>query len=76
MEIENRNGVLVSGVEPGSAADGAGFQEGDIIRQINRRAVSNSADFQKEMNKVKGASTVLFLVERGDARLFLAVKNK
>jgi serine protease Do len=76
MEIENRKGVLVSGIEPGSAADAAGFQEGDIIRQINRRAISNAADFQKEMNKVKGASTVLFLVERGDARLFLAVKNK
>jgi serine protease Do len=76
MEIENRKGVLVTGVEPGSAADDAGFQDGDIIRQINRQSVSNTADFQKEMKKVKGATSVLFLVERGDARLFLAVKNK
>jgi len=76
LEIENRKGVLVSGVEPGSPADDAGFQEGDIIRQINREAVANAAEFQKSMKKVKGEKTVLFLVERGDARLFLAVKNK
>jgi serine protease Do len=76
LELENRKGVLVSAVEPGSPADDAGFQEGDIVRQINREAVANAAEFQKSMKKLKGEKTVLFLVERGDARLFLAVKNK
>jgi serine protease Do len=76
LGIENRNGVLVTAVEPGSPSDDAGFQEGDIIRQINRQAVSNTAGFQNLLNKVKGEKTVLFLVERGDARIFLAVKNK
>jgi serine protease Do len=76
LEIENRKGVLVTAVEPGSPADEAGFQEGDAIRQINRQAVANTAEFQKLLKKVKGEKTVLFLVERGDARVFLAVKNK
>ncbi|PWB67085.1 MAG: peptidase [Deltaproteobacteria bacterium] len=76
LEIENRKGVLVTSVEPGSPADDAGFQEGDVVRQINREAVANAAEFQKSMKKVKSEKTVLFLVERGDARLFLAVKNK
>jgi serine protease Do len=76
LDIENRKGVLVTSVEPGSPADDAGFQEGDVIRQINREAVANAAEFQKVLKKVKGEKTVLFLVERGDARLFLAVKNK
>ncbi|MBI5577257.1 MAG: DegQ family serine endoprotease [Deltaproteobacteria bacterium] len=76
MELENRKGVIVSAVEPGSPADDAGFQDGDIVRQINRQPVPNTAEFQKQLKKVKSAKTVLFLVERGDARIFLAVKNK
>jgi serine protease Do len=76
LEIENKKGVLVTSVEPGSPADDAGFQEGDVIRQINREAVANAAEFQKSIKKLKSEKTVLFLVERGDARLFLAVKNK
>ena len=76
FDIENRKGVLVTAIEPGSPADDAEFREGDIIRQINRQAVANVAEFQKMMAKVKGEKTVLFLVERGDARIFIAVKNK
>jgi serine protease Do len=76
LDIENPKGVIVTSVEPGSPADGAGFQEGDVIRQINRQSVSNTAEFQNLLKKVKDEKTVLFLVERGDARIFLAVKNK
>ncbi len=76
FNIENRKGVLVTTVEDGSPADDAEFREGDIIRQINRQPVANTAEFQKMMSKVKGEKTVLFLVERGDARIFIAVKNR
>ena len=76
FDIENRKGVLVSSVQPGSPADDAGFQEGDIIRQINRKPVAGTSEFQKMLKKQQGGKTTLFLVERGDARLFLAVKNK
>jgi len=76
FEIENAKGVLVTAVEGGSPAEDAGFQEGDIVRQINRQPVPNVAEFAQLVKKVRGDKTVLFLVERGDARLFLAVKNK
>jgi serine protease Do len=76
FEIENRKGVVVTAVEAGSPADDAGFQEGDIIRQINRKPLKDAADFRNLLKKVKDEKTVLFLVERGDARIFIAVKNK
>ncbi|RJP21072.1 MAG: DegQ family serine endoprotease [Deltaproteobacteria bacterium] len=76
FEIENAKGVIVTTVEGGSPADDAGFQEGDIVRQINRQPVRNTAEFGKLMKKHKSDKTVLFLVERGEGRLFLAVKNK
>jgi serine protease Do len=76
FEIENAKGVIVTTVEGGSPADAAGFQEGDVVRQVNRQPARNAADFGKLMKKHKGDKTVLFLVERGEGRLFLAVKNK
>ncbi|MBI5418692.1 MAG: DegQ family serine endoprotease [Deltaproteobacteria bacterium] len=76
FDIENSKGVLVTSVESGSPADEAGFQEGDVIRQINRQPVASTAEFGKVLKKFKGEKTVLFLVERGDGRIFLAVKNK
>lgn len=76
MDIENRKGVLVADIESGSPADDAGFREGDIIRQINRRPVTDVGEFEKVLEKAKGDKTVLFLVERGEGRLFLALKNR
>ncbi|HEY5766141.1 MAG TPA: DegQ family serine endoprotease [Candidatus Deferrimicrobiaceae bacterium] len=76
LDIENRNGVLVASVESGSPADDAGFREGDLIRQINRKPVQNTGEFQKVMKKVQNDKTVLFLIERGEGRIFLAVKNR
>ena len=76
FEIENRKGVIVTQVEEGSPAEDAGFQEGDIVRSINRQPVKNVQEFGNLLKKLKGEKTALFLVERGDARIFLAVKIK
>jgi serine protease Do len=76
LELESDKGVVVTSVEGGSPAEDAGFQEGDVIRQIERQPVGSVAQFGKLMAKYKGEKTVLFLVERGGARLFVTVKNK
>ncbi len=80
FEIENTKGVVVTGVEDGSPAEDAGFQPGDIVRAIIRRnkrnPVTDAAEFAKLVKKFKSDKTILFLVERGDARLLLTVKNK
>lgn len=76
LNLENPEGVLVASVEPGSQADDAGFHERDVIRAINRMPVKDSREFEKKISKVKEEKTVLFLVERGEGRIFLAVKNR
>jgi len=68
--------VVVTDVADGSPAEDAGFNEGDIIRQINRRPVSGTAEFTKMAAKFKADKTTLFLVERGDARILLTVKKR
>jgi serine protease Do len=75
FDIKSRDGVLVTMVEPGSPADKAGFREGDIIRQINRQTVKGVSDFRNFLQGVKDDKTALFLVERGEFRIFLAVRT-
>ena len=80
FEIENTKGAVVTGVADGSPADDAGFNEGDIIRAIlrqdKRNPVTNAAEFATLVKKFQADKTILFLVERGDARILLTVKNR
>ncbi len=76
FDIGNLKGVLVTSVEDNSAADDAGFQQGDIIRQVNGKPVPNVAEFTALMKKHKGDKTIRFLVERGEIRLILALSAK
>ncbi len=80
LETENTKGVVVAEVADGSPADDAGFNEGDIIRAIlrqdKRNPVTNAAEFAKLVKKFQSDKTILFLVERGEARILLTVKNK
>jgi serine protease Do len=80
FEIENTKGVVVTGVADGSPAEDAGFNEGDIIRAIlrhdKRTPVTNAAEFGNLVKKFHADKTLLFLVERGDARILLTVKNR
>jgi serine protease Do len=80
FEIGNTKGVVVTEVADGSPAEDAGFNEGDILRVILRQnkriPVTNAAEFAKLVKKFESDKTILFLVERGDARILLTVKNK
>jgi serine protease Do len=76
LGVENRQGVVVTAVEPGSPADDAGFRDGDVVRQINRQVVKDTGEFGRMMKQLEVEKTVLFLVERGEARIFLAAKRR
>ena len=78
--IADTKGVVVTGVEDGSPAEDAGFNQGDIIRAIvrqnKRNPVTNAAEFAKLVKKFQSDKTILFLVERDEARILLTVKNR
>ncbi len=69
--IRETQGVLIINVEPASPADVAGLVPGDLILEINKRPIKNSADFQKITQDLKG--DVLVRVARG---LFLVKEKK
>ena len=75
LGLKRADGVIVSSVEPQSAAAQAGIRRGDVILELNRKAVSSVGEFQKMLNEAKPETNLLFLVRRGDMNLFLALKS-
>ena len=59
-----RGGVLVAEVQPGSAADDAGFKVGQIIVKVEDRPVKNPADFAGAVEGLKGTVTLTTEGER------------
>jgi len=74
LGLARAEGVVVTDVKPGSAADDAGLQRGDVITEINRHPVRTVADFRRETAGAAKGQSVLFLVRRGQGSLFLALK--
>ena len=76
LGVKVDKGVVVTRVAPGSAAQEAGLQPGDVISKINREPVSDVADFSRKMKKLGGKESVLLLIHRGENSLFVAVKMR
>ena len=74
LGLEKTDGVVVSAVEPGSAGDEAGIRRGDVIVEIDRKAIRNLDEYKKAMATIRKGKGVLFLVRRGESTLFLALK--
>ncbi|MDD5166936.1 MAG: trypsin-like peptidase domain-containing protein [Candidatus Omnitrophica bacterium] len=70
LKVEEKKGVLVVDVEPGSPADEAGIVRGDLIREINKRQIQNIADYNSATKGLKGDALVK--TERG----FYIIKEK
>jgi serine protease Do len=66
-------GVIVTGVAPGSPAAETGIEPGDLIQSVNRQTVNSVDEFEKAVNETKD-NKVLLLVKRGDLSQFVVVK--
>jgi len=75
LGLNRAEGIVVTEVSPGSAAEEAGLRSGDVITQVNRRPIKTLADYNREMNRNEKGKSVLFLVQRGQSSLFLALKR-
>ncbi|MEO1746280.1 MAG: Do family serine endopeptidase [Pseudomonadota bacterium] len=72
---EDGDGVLVTDVEADSAAAEAGLRAGDIIREINNRAVTSAEDITQQIDAVKeqGRRAALLRVEGENNSRFAAL---
>jgi serine protease Do len=60
------HGAVIEQVQPGSSADNAGLQQGDIILEVNRHKVQNASDVQQALaNVAKGQDALLLVWSNG-----------
>ena len=68
-------GLVVEQVDPDGVAAAAGIQPGDVIRQIDGKAVKSAADL-RDGYRVKSDRPALVLVQRHDQTYFAAVERR
>lgn len=72
LGLEGQSGVVVTEVDPGSQAAEIGLEPGVLIRQVNRREVNNTREFNEAIEKSKDKGSALLLVQR-EKSTFLAL---
>jgi len=61
-KLDIHGGVIVTGVRPGSFADDIGILSGTVILEINKKPISDKADFNSIVNGLKSGQDVAFKV--------------
>lgn len=56
------HGAVVEDVQPGSPADNAGLQRGDVIMEVNRHSVKSASEVAQALSGVPGGQDALVLV--------------
>ena len=56
------HGAVIEQVQPGSSADNAGLQRGDVIVQVNRHDVQSASDVKQALASVPKGTDALLLV--------------
>ncbi|HPQ39981.1 MAG TPA: Do family serine endopeptidase [bacterium] len=74
LQLDSTQGVLISEVEPGGAADRAGLRRGDIILEINRKAIKNLDEYRSIISALNADEGAVLYVQRGNSRIFIALK--
>ena len=74
LGLAEKEGVIVSSVEPGGPAEDVGIMKGDIIKEVNRKQVKNVREYSEAIAKVKPGENVLFFIKRGDDSLYVVLK--
>ena len=75
LGVKANTGVVIVDVTPGSRAAGAGLRPGDVIAEVDGRAVA-SLDALRAALKEGGSKPALVLVHREDATLFLTIERE
>ena len=67
LKLDSTDGVLIDQVIPGSTAEQAGFQPGDVLLAFNGTKISGTGEFIRTIASSKGGASVTIAFRRGDA---------
>jgi serine protease Do len=69
-------GAVIEQVQPGSPADNAGLQQGDIILEVNRHKVQSASDVQQALSTVAKGQDALLLVWSNGGNTFRVLHSQ
>ncbi len=75
LQLRDKIGVVVVKVEPGSPADDAGLQVGDVVKEANRIPVKNVDDYTSAIKTSGKNKPVLFLIKRGGRTFYMTMQT-
>ena len=64
LNIEEKNGVVVTDVSADGKGEKAGIQPGDIIKEMNHKEVKDKDDYMKGIGEIKEGKPVDLLILR------------
>ena len=69
------NGVVITGIKPGSPAANAGLEDGMVIRKVGKTSVKSVTEFGDAVKEFKPEDGVLMLVQAGESSRFVVVQG-
>jgi serine protease Do len=73
LSLNDRRGVIVTDIQPGSPAEDADLRPGDIIQEINKRPVKNTDDFKEVIRKANPRDGVVLMVKRENVSFYAVI---
>ncbi|MBW1798510.1 MAG: DegQ family serine endoprotease [Deltaproteobacteria bacterium] len=74
LRLSETSGLVVFQVKDNSPAAEAGIRPGDIIMEVDQGPVMDIEQFSRKIETYKSGDTILFLIKRRGATLYLTVK--
>lgn len=69
------NGVLVTGIQPGTPAASSGLRRGDVIVSVDGQAVTSAADLQTQVDASEVGQNLQLQVRRGEQSVRISVRT-
>jgi len=76
LSLQGEKGVVVSGIQRGSAADEAGLERGDLIHEIESEPVENMDDYKRIMEKAASKKQILMVVRHLGHTRYVVLKRE
>jgi serine protease Do len=72
LHLKHGEGLVIKNVNPNGQGAAIGLTPGDVILQVDGKAITDVAQFNKEVAEAKKNGIIRFMIQRGSATIFLA----